>query len=355
MRLPRRRLLALGAAAASWLAGPVTAADTSSRDWDTAPSDAHGLPAQALDEALHAGERVAGLRALVVVRDGVLLGERYYGGAGVDDLQPINSVTKSVVSLLVGLVLDRGGLALDAPLKSLLPEAFAEVPESVFADVTLAQLLAGRTGIGFDLFRGGRELGSAADPVRHTLELPRAPAAPSGWSYNDAAVGLLAPLLERVEGRDLAALAERDLFGPLGITRHAWRRDRRGRPTAYGGLVLRPRDLARIAWLATDGGRWRGRQVVPSAWIARATTPHGPADWRVPPIADIGYGDLWFTGTLDSRRVAWGWGYGGQFALAVPGLRLAIATAATSPPSAQLRAQTDAVMAVVAAIVRAAS
>lgn len=319
-----------------------------------APFAAFGAEALALDDAFAAGAAVPSLRAIVVMRDGLLLGERYYGGAGVDDLQPVHSATKSVVSLLVGLAVERGRLALDAPLKSLLPEAFAEVPDSVFADVTPAQVLAGRTGIGFDLFRGGQELASAADPLRRVLALPRAPVAPSGWSYNDAAVGLLAPLLERAEGHDLAALAERGLFAPLGISRHAWRRDGRGRPTAYGGLALRPRDLARIAWLAVDRGRWRDRQVVPPAWIERATTAHGPADWRLPPIADIGYGDLWFTGTLDGRRVAWGWGYGGQFAFAVPELRLAIATAATAPPPAQLRAQTDAVMAVVTAIVRAA-
>lgn len=336
MNRSRRRCLIAGAAASF------------------APFAASATEATTLDDALAGGAKVPGLRAVVVMRDGDVIGERYDGGAGADDLQPLNSVTKSVVSLLVGLAVERRRLALDAPLKTLLPEAFAEQPESVFADVTLAQVLAGRTGIGFDVFRGNRELGSAADPVRHTLALPRVPVAPSGWSYNDAAVGLLAPLLERVEGQDTAALAERALFEPLGITRHAWRRDRGGRPMAYGGLALRPRDLARVAALAVDGGRWRDRQVVPSAWMARATTAHGPADWRLPPIGDVGYGDLWFTGTLDGRRVAWGWGYGGQFAFAVPDLRLAIATAATSPPPAQLRAQTDAVMAVVAGIVRAA-
>jgi CubicO group peptidase (beta-lactamase class C family) len=344
----RRRCLAIGASA------PLAVyADPAAPDWEAAAPGTHGLPSPALEAALASAATVPGLRAVVVVRDGVLLGERYAAGADVDALQPINSATKSVVSLLVGGAVERGRLALDAPLKTLLPQAFAEVPDSVYADVTLAQILAGRTGIGFDLARGGQELAGTADPLRYTLAMPRAPVAPPGWSYNDAAVGLLAPLLERAEGRDLAALAERDLFAPLGITRHAWRRDRRDRPTAWAGLALRPRDLAKVAWLAANGGRWRDRQIVAPAWIDRSTTSRGPADWRLPPVADVGYGDLWFTGALDGRRVAWGWGYGGQFAFAVPDLRLAIATAATSPPPAQLRAQTDAVAALVAAIVRA--
>ncbi len=72
------------------------------------------------------------------------------------------------------------------------------------------------------------------------------------------------------------------------------------------------------------------------------------------PADDIGYGLLWFTGRLHGHRVAWGWGYGGQFALTAPALRLAVATLATSPPPSALGAQTDAVMTVVARLVQLA-
>ena len=131
-------------------------------------------------------------------------------------------------------------------------------------------------------------------------------------------------------------------------------RDKLRRPLAYGGLALRTRDLAKIAWTMCDGGAWRGQQVLPREWVAESTRRHGPADWTVAQVENVGYGYLWFTGSIGARAVVWGWGYGGQFALFVPEHRIAIATAATSPRRAQLRAQTDAVMQLVARVVDAA-
>lgn len=81
--------------------------------------------------------------------------------------------------------------------------------------------------------------------------------------------------------------------------------------------------------------------------------PAGPAGWRVAPVSDVGYGYLWFTGQLHGRRVAWGWGYGAQYALVVPELRLVVTTAATSPRIEDLQAQNNAVMALVARVVNA--
>jgi CubicO group peptidase (beta-lactamase class C family) len=322
--------------------------------WETAAPGDDGIAPQTLDAVFDAGAETAGLRSIVVVRHGLLVGERCYRGASAADLLPVNSVTKSVTSMLVGLALERGTLpGLETTVASLLPEAAAQVPESAVARLTLEQILTGRSGIAYDVFRGN-ELADAADPVRLALDMPRTPAPASGWTYNDPIVGLLSPILARAEGLDLAALAQRDLFEPLGIDAFTWRRDRQGRPLAYGGLGLRTRDLAKLAWTMAEGGVWRGRRVLSADAVVRATRARGPADWRVPPVEDIGYGELWFTGAIGGRRVVWGWGYGGQFALIAPELRLVVATAATSPPPAQLGRQTNAIMALVARVVGAA-
>ena len=324
-------------------------------DWDTGPPDRHGIPSTVMEPLLRAGVDIPGLRSLLVVRDGVLIGERYYRGAASDDLQPINSATKGITAMLVGIALARGTIAgLDETVKRLLPEASARMPESPAASLRLADILAGRSGLAFDVFRSGEVL-AAPDPVRFALDLPRTPPSASGWTYNDPVVGLLSPILARAEGRHLGAIASRDLFAPLGIRRHFWRRDNKGQPLAYSGLVLRTRDLAKLAWTMCDAGRWRGHQVVPSDWVARSTTAHGRADWQLPPVQDVGYGYLWFTGALHGQRVAWGWGYGGQFALIVPSLRLAVATAAVSPPRDQLLLQTNSIFSLVARLVSAAA
>jgi CubicO group peptidase (beta-lactamase class C family) len=104
-----------------------------------------------------------------------------------------------------------------------------------------------------------------------------------------------------------------------------------------------------------DAGAWDGTQVLPPGWAAESTRPATPGAWRLAPIADSRYACLWFTGTLAGRPVAWAWGYGGQFALFVPSLRVAVATAATSPPPRDLVAQTVAISTLVSRVVAAAA
>jgi CubicO group peptidase (beta-lactamase class C family) len=323
--------------------------------WPTAPPESQGLSPTAMAEVMRDGAGVPGLRSLLVARNGVLVGESYYSGASATDLLAINSVTKSVSSMLVGLALQKNAItSLDEPVARLIPDAAAKLPGSAWAELSLAQILGGRTGLGFALTRG-RELANAPDLAKFVIGLPAEAAAPAGWSYNDAAVALIAPILARAQGLDLAALAARDLFAPLGIERFNRARDRQGNALAFGGLALRTRDLLKLAALMLGGGQWRGASVLPAAWVAESTQTRGPVSWQVAPVENIGYDRLWFTGTLHGRPVVWGWGYGGQFALWVPGLRLAVATAATSPPFSALKGQTDAVMALIGRVVQAAA
>lgn len=349
----RRSIVMAGAALAAVrsFASTGTANDT---DWPTAAPESQGLRASAVADTLQAGAALPGLRALLVARRGVLVAERYYAGTTVDALQAINSATKSVCSMLVGLALRDGRLkSLDDTIAQLIPDAVAEVPDSPAAPVTLRQILAGRTGLAFDPMLFG-QLTGARPLVRYALSRPAVPVPAPGWSYNDAMVSLVAPVLDRAQGADLALLAARQLFDPLGIERFEWRRDRDGNPLAAGGLALRPRDLLKLAAVMADGGRWRGTQVLPEAWVSESLRAQGPATWRAGPVDDTGYGLLWFTGRLHGHRVAWAWGYGGQFALLAPDLKLLVATAATSPPPALLREQTDAVMTLVGRFVLAA-
>jgi CubicO group peptidase (beta-lactamase class C family) len=300
-------------------------------DWDSTSAGSAGLRASAVEDTLRAGESVPGLRALLVARRGVLVAERYYGGATAESLLALNSATKSICSLLVGLALSEGRLkSLDDTVAQLIPESLAEVPTSPAAGITLRQILSGRTGFDRD-WRRWREIEKAQPLVPYVLSRPGEPTAePNAWTYNDAMVSLIAPILRRAQGVDLADLATRQLFRPLNIERHVWDRDEDGNYRTPRGLVLRPRDLLKFAAMMANGGRWRGVQVVPESWVAESLKPLGPSTWRTGPVSDVGYGLLWFTGRLHGHQVAWAWGYAAQFSLLVPELGLAVASAAAS-------------------------
>jgi CubicO group peptidase (beta-lactamase class C family) len=228
-------------------------------------------------------------------------------------------------------------------------------PEAYARNISLQQILTGTTGLAYDFMTQFRQLGSAADPLAYVMGLPRDSQPAGTWSYNDAAISLLTPILESAQGLSLPELAQRDLFTPLGITRFTWDRDKTGKHLAYAGLRLRTQDLAKIAGLVSHRGQWQAQQVLPAAWADDCTRSHGPTAWRVPPVTESGFGYLWFTGRLQGLPVAWAWGYGAQFALVAPTAGLAIATAATEPPPARLAAQNAAVMDLVSQVLALAA
>jgi CubicO group peptidase (beta-lactamase class C family) len=310
--------------------------------------------APALADALDSGRQVSALRAVAIMRDGDLLAQRFYGGASANTLFRINSATKSVSSTLVGIALHQGRLrSLSQTIGELLPDAAGAHPGSPAASVTLYQVLTGTTGLAYDWTSQFRALLAASDPVQYAFQLARDGRAAGTWSYNDPMVGLLAPILERAHGMPLEKVAQQGLFGPLGIDAFEWQRDRDGRATSFGGLRLRVDDFLKLAWVMAAGGQWRGAEVVPAAWTAESTRPHVAGAWPNPPLVDSGYGFLWFTGRYKHVPVAWAWGYGAQFALLAPSLRLAVVTAATEPAPRQLAEQNAAVTTVVARILDA--
>lgn len=351
----RRMTIAGGLSALAFVGAGARAGDMA--DWPMASPENQGIDKAALERILDSARimdlntSLYTLRSLVVVRNGFLIDERYYSGARVSTLRNIASVTKSVSSILVGIALERGIVrSLDQTIAELLPEAAARVPASAVNGITLRQILTQTGGFPDDRQSDTRDL----EP--QFLDMRLEPAVPPVWRYSSAAVSLIAPILARAAGGSVADFARASLFSPLGIGDYDydWRRDGIGNVRSDSGLRLRARDLAKLAWTMADGGRWRGRQVVPAHWAAESTRRHIALGWRVGPLTDINYGYLWFTGTLHGRVANLAWGYGAQFAIAVPSLNLAVVTLA-DPPGAKERAKQAAeVMELVAQIVELA-
>jgi CubicO group peptidase (beta-lactamase class C family) len=343
----RRGLVAAGLGSLLW-----PGASSAAKPWTVGSPASQGLAADAVDAALDEAAAFAPFRAVLVARHGVLVAERYFGNASAEQPRRVNSATKSVVSMLVGHALAQGRLAsLDQTVAQLLPEHTARFPDSPAGLVTLRQILTGTTGLAYDFARDMRALDGAADPVQYVFSLPRSGAPAGSWSYNDAAISLLAPILERAYGLKLTEVARQALFAPLGIDTFSWVTDRSGQAMSYAGLQLRPRDFLLLATMVAEGGRG----VVPADWLAASLQPHARGAWSLPQVAGGNYGYLWFNGTVQGRPVAWAWGYGGQLAVVAPPLGLAVVTLAQEPPLGELLAQNRAIGEVVARIVAAAA
>jgi CubicO group peptidase (beta-lactamase class C family) len=311
-------------------------------DWPTAtPAEAGFAPdlAARLDSAL-AEEASAGIHAVVLIRDGKLVYERYLAGddemhgvrkQGVvftpDHLHDVRSISKSVTNLLYGIALADGSVTPpDAPLLAAFPEHadLADDPER--AAITVRHMLSMTMGTEWnedlpysDPANSEIAMNRAPDSLRYALDRPMVAAPGTGWTYNGGATEIAAELIMRGTGQDLRAFAEERLFGPLGITRYRWMSNYYDRPIAASGLRLRPRDTARIGQLVLNDGAWEGRQIVPAEWIATSTSVQTEAGYG------CSYGYFWWLCPLQSGfRMVEGVGWGGQELFILPELDLVL-------------------------------
>jgi CubicO group peptidase (beta-lactamase class C family) len=234
------------------------------------------------------------IHAVVVARRGKLVFERYFGGlddrwvlsSGYTQFSPtekhdIRSISKSVTSLLVGIALGEGKFpSLDSPVIDAFPE-YADLRTPEKARITFRHLLMMAHGLVWDETVAWRDpknnerlMMEAKDPYRYTLEQPVALPPGTLFNYSGGASTLLAGALTKVTGRRVDDYAREKLFAPLGITDFEWL-DFTGSSeiAAFGGLRLRPRDLAKIGQLLLSDGSWNGRQVLPTGWAAESTRP----------------------------------------------------------------------------------
>ena len=232
-------------------------------DWPTTSPQAAGLPVEALDAAAQQLPfTFPDVTSLLVARSGQLAFEQYFSIAP-DEEQDTQSVTKSLVSLLTGQLLERGLVRPSQPLLSLLPEMADAVTDTRWRAVTLEHLLGMTSGLPSELTDPAYDDAwfLSADPVRFSLGQPLVAAPGEVFHYSNAGVHLLGAALAKAAGQPLETLLHRHLLTPLGLNLGHWPRDRAGRVWASGGLHLSPRGLLRVGQLVLQGGHWQGRQA----------------------------------------------------------------------------------------------
>ncbi len=244
---------------------------------------------------------LTGMQGILVVRRGYAIAERYVGMNG-DDVHTLQSVTKSVTSLLVGIAMDEGAIAsIDRPVLQLFPEytTVANVDAAKQA-LTARHLLSMRTGMAFweEPYPGSplQQLNDCGgcDWLKFILDRPMLEAPNLTWKYNSGAPILLGGVLYNATSLPADEYARRKLFTPLGIDRYTWfKGSPNGLPHMGGGLSLRARDLARIGYLVLRRGVWNEQRIVSERWIDSSTHRITTATERYFPRS-TDYGMFWW-------------------------------------------------------------
>lgn len=280
IRRPARWLTAFVLAATSW---GVLAADLAPTwpkgDWIESTPEAQGMAPSALADLVDFGASHA-MDSVLVVRHGKLVLDAQYAPFKRGMKHTVNSVTKAVVSTLVGIAYQQGKSGpLDAPVLDAFPERSVANVDSRKKMITLQNLLDSNSGLSWqepltdEVPESMLQMERSADWIGFVLDRPMAQAPGVGFNYNSGAWHLLSGILSRQTGVDTLSFAKKELFAPLGINDVTWRRDPQGVPIGGYGLFMHPRDMAKIGYLYLHGGRWEGQQLLSASWPERVSHP----------------------------------------------------------------------------------
>lgn len=200
---------------------------------------------------------------LVVLQDGKLIGDFTF----TPSREPIQlmSITKSILSLAVGTLIDQKKLRLDQPVADFYPE-WRNGPKSA---ITLLHLLSHTSGL--DEGKTSKEIYAHRSFVEFSLHSKLVYPPGTHYEYSNRGANLVSGIIGKASGMRTDRYVAKALLNPLGIRRFHWDLDRAGQPQGLAGLHLLPRDLAKIGQLVLDDGVFEGKRVVSEEWITHAT------------------------------------------------------------------------------------
>lgn len=302
--------------------------------WEVAPPEEVNLSREALDNVYAqfvSEDRYYNAKSLLVVKNGKLVFEaNVRSPKDRDRYTHVQSVTKSVTSLVFGIVKSEGYIdSLDQTLYSIMPEKF---PSDVRKrSITLRHLLTMTSGLSFDndVFTVELFVDKPSDPAKYFLNKPLYATPGEKFYYRDVDPHLISYAIQRLTGKTLEQRAKERLFDPLGIREYYWQSDHIGTTAGAYALHLKPRDMAKIGQMVLAHGGWQSRQIVDSTWVTISTQKQVETDHRTEPHV-YHYGFYWWI--LPRWQAFAAWGTGGNFIFIVPGKEMVIVM--TSMPDA---------------------
>jgi CubicO group peptidase (beta-lactamase class C family) len=203
----------------------------------------------------------------------------------------VASVTKSVMTTLIGIAVDQGKLGLDQPVLQFFPGRAITNLDARKGRMTVRHFVGMTSGlncIGEHDEPTLHQMNASADWVQFTLDLEMVAEPGSTFSYCSPGMHLLSAILQNATGMSALDFARQNLFAPLGIKEVIWPRDPQGFNTGWGDLHLHPSDAAKIGYLFLNQGMWDGQQIVSKDWVVQSSRKQ--ASTHPPWQDDYGYG-----------------------------------------------------------------
>ncbi len=236
------------------------------------------------------------------------------------DMHTMQSVTKTITSVIYGVAVTRGDFktSLNTPVLNYFDVAKVKNVDERKRRMTLKHVLTMTTGLNWneevpyvDPRNDSYLMEVSDDWVQYAIDRPMAEEPGTVFNYSGGATELLAYIFRKETGQDIETYAEKYLFRPLGI-RHYWKRNDHGFLDTEGGLYLSGSDLAKIGYLYLQHGKWQGKQIVSREWVNQSVTP------VISARKNFQYGYQWWLYPMSGRVVWLALGFGGQRLIVFP-------------------------------------
>ena len=277
------------------------------------------------DNALDVAGNMPRLHSLLISHDGDLVVEEYFNGRNPWSTANVKSVSKSVMSALIGIAIDQGHIkGIDQPIS----DYYGDTLDDSKGAITVGNLLSMQAGLETTSFYNYGAWVLSDDWIRFALEQPALSPPGTRMHYSTGNTHLLSAILTEATGMTTLEFARKHLGEPLGFELAEWPTDPNGIYFGGNNMELTPRQMLAFGRMYLNDGKYNNRQVLSKNWVERSLQPvvQSPRD------EERQYGLGWWMRDMAGVPTAYAWGYGGQFVLVVEDLDLVVVTTSESLP-----------------------
>jgi CubicO group peptidase (beta-lactamase class C family) len=286
-----------------------------------------------LDAVATSAANVPRLHSLLISHRGTLVLERYFNGRRATQHANVKSVSKSVISALVGIAIEQQHIpSVREPIATYFPDALRGEAHAARRAITVEDLLTMRSGLASTSGRNYGAWVTSRNWVRYALtrELETPPGAEMEYSTGNS--HLLSAILTIATKKSTWQYAQEVLARPMGFSLARWPQDPQGIYFGGNDMLFTPRQLVTFGELYLHRGRHGDRQVVPPRWVDDSFVPRGQSDFN-----DQLYGYGWWMREFAGEQAYFAWGFGGQYVFVLPRLQLVVVTTSSTATGEERR------------------
>lgn len=263
------------------------------------------------------------LHSLLIVKDGFLVCEAYQKPYGRDTLHRMFSVTKSMVSLAIGLLAEEGKLGLDDHIADYFPEKLPENVHPYIKAITIRNMLTMRTAHNKTTYK----LEGCTDWVGSFFTAQPTHYPGTFFAYDTSSTHVLAALAEKLSGKELLGYLREKFLDDIGFSEAAYcLKDPMGVSMGGSGLMAAPMDIMKVMYLVMQGGVYAGKRYLPEEYLKLALTKWSDNYAVGQTFEEMqGYGYQFWRTTHNGYAC---FGMGGQLGICLPDKNMVIVTTA---------------------------